>query len=389
MSRLKKISEFLDGVEYCRGEMISLYKNPTSREIDEAKSEAWNSSIRGIIDGNDIYCWRGDILHDQLEQYLEEESKLLFSPTDGFRFSYDKSNSSWIFDIHYIMSYVEFFSEIKNHSSTLKNFGDLTGEINLYYADEGPQYEFEDYNISELNSCGIELNSSSITLFNGINSIESFFQNNLKTANKIKRLRRISSVPTLQDFYVPYEYDYIDIGLQTVEVSKIVGISNGRNEEYNSDFSPINNEDPRWIYQKDIVENGGVMEPVPLIKMPDGNYVGNGDGSHRISVAKVLNLATIEANVSVMVPAEDGIDEEWQKHSEEKRKQLDDWSNEYKQMSKQVEQKMNEALESNNMDIYNEFMEKYYELGDKISTLDHELIDEEKIFKKEFIEQYL
>ena len=131
------------------------------------------------------------------------------------------------------------------------------------------------------------------------------------------------------------------------------------------------------------------MEPVPLIKMPDGNYVGNGDGSHRISVAKVLNLATIEANVSVMVPAEDGIDEEWQKHSEEKRKQLDDWSNEYKQMSKQVEQKMNEALESNNMDIYNEFMEKYYELGDKISTLDHELIDEEKIFKKEFIEQYL
>lgn len=370
--------------------MISLYKNPTSREISEAKSESWNGSIRGIIDGNDIYCWRGDILHDQLEEYLEKENKSnIFSPTDGFRFSYDESNSSWIFDIHYIMTYVEFFSEIKNQSSTLKNFGDLTGEINLYYADEGPQYEFADYNISELNSCGIELNNSSITLFNGINSIDLFLQNKLKTAKNIRRLKRMAQVPTLQDFYSSYAYDYIDIGLQTVEVNKIVGISNGRNDEYNSDFSPINEGDPRWLYQKELVENGGTMEPIPLIKMLNGNYVGNGDGSHRISVAKVLGLETVQAIVSVMIPSSEDIDNKWREFASDKIQLLDDLSSEYKIKKNQIEDKYIKALTNEDFTEYEKFMEEYYSLGDQISQLDRELLDEEKQFKREYAEKFL
>lgn len=204
----------------------------------------------------------------------------------------------------------------------------------------------------------------------------------------MKRLIKKATVPTLKDFYVPYEYDYIDIGLQNVDVNKIVGISSGRNDEYNSDFTPKDENDPRWLYQKELVESGEQMEPVPLIKMPDGNYVGNGDGSHRISVAKVLNLSTIQAQVSVMIPSSEGIDEQWKEYSKDKQKEINDLSQQYKNMQSQIEQKREEAFESGDETEYEKFLEEYYDLGSQISELDEQLIEEEKIFKQNLIEQY-
>lgn len=212
---------------------------------------------------------------------------------------------------------------------------------------------------------------------------------NQVAAKRIIRLKKTATVPTLSDFYVAYDYDYVDIGLQTVDVDKIVGISNGRNDEYNSDFMPKDENDSRWLYQKELVESGGKMEPIPLIKMPDGNYVGNGDGSHRISVAKVMNIPTIQAIVSVMIPTDEGIDEQWEKYSAEKKQEIDILSDEYKSMGKQIEQKRNEAFESGNELEYEKFLEEYYSLGSTISDLDEELRDEEKKFKQDLIEQYI
>ena len=43
-----------------------------------------------------------------------------------------------------------------------------------------------------------------------------------------------------------------------------------------------NPDDERWQYQINLIKSGQQMEPIPLIKMPDGNYIGNGDGSNVI-----------------------------------------------------------------------------------------------------------
>ncbi len=95
----------------------------------------------------------------------------------------------------------------------------------------------------------------------------------------MKRLIKKARIPCERDFYDnPWDYDFIDVGLQTVSVNDIVAMTTGRNEEYNSDWTPINKDDSRWLYQKNLIDNGGEMEPIPLIKMPNGQYCGNGDG---------------------------------------------------------------------------------------------------------------
>lgn len=207
-----------------------------------------------------------------------------------------------------------------------------------------------------------------------------------KVANKQTRLKKLARVPTLRDFYVPYEYDYIDIGQQVVDVSKIIGISNGRNDDYNSDFTPIDENDTRWHYQKDLVESGGKMEPIPLIKMVDGNYIGNGDGSHRISVAKVLGLDYVDAIVSVMVPSDEGIEEEWEKYSKEKIDKLNEMSEQYKQMKKEL---ISIEEEYFGTEKYENLIQEIEILGNEISELDWEILDEEKKFKQEIVQKYL
>lgn len=203
----------------------------------------------------------------------------------------------------------------------------------------------------------------------------------------MRRLRKLCSVPTLKDFFPnSWDYEFVNIGIQEVNVNDIVGMTSGRAEEYNSDFTPIK-EDDRWLYQKQLVDNGGTMEPIPLIKMPDGKYVGNGDGSHRISVAKVLKLQTVQANVSVMVSDELNIEKQWEDHSKDDREKLDKLSEEYKSLSKKCNELARSSYENDDYTEYEQTLEELERLGDEISNLDWKIIEDEKQFKMDLLQK--
>lgn len=123
----------------------------------------------------------------------------------------------------------------------------------------------------------------------------------------MKRLVREARLPIFSDFYenVWENWDFKYEGIKEVKVDDIIGGHSGRVDEYNNDWTPKNPDDPRWIYQKNLVESGKEMQPIPVIEMPNGKLLLNGDGQHRASIAKVLNLDTVKAEVSKMVPLEE------------------------------------------------------------------------------------
>ena len=197
------------------------------------------------------------------------------------------------------------------------------------------------------------------------------------------------SVNTLHDFYDVTEFDFIDIGSQDVEVDKIDGISSGRADEYNSDYTPIDENDPRWIYQKELVESGKTMEPIPLVKAPNGLYYGDGDGSHRISVSKVLGLSIVPARVHVMVPNDIGINEQWEEYAKDKIDKLNDMSEQYKEMKRKLDDLQEEAYEKDDYTEYEEYMQKMWEFDDEICEFSDSLLSEEKEFKDKLIKEYM
>lgn len=206
----------------------------------------------------------------------------------------------------------------------------------------------------------------------------------------MKRLiKKISKVPTLNDNYDSLEYEFIDIGIQTVNVNDIVGMCNGRNEEYNEDFTPKNENDERWINLKNLVEEGDTFPPIPLIKTPDGTYYGDGDGSHRISIAKTMGLQTVEAKVSVMIPNSLNIDEQWKQYAKDKINKLNELSEQYKNELKQTDKVREEAYLNNKFDEYEKFLFDLNELGDEISELDEEIRNKEQKFKEDLIKEYI
>lgn len=196
-----------------------------------------------------------------------------------------------------------------------------------------------------------------------------------------KRLIKKATLPILSNYYDSFNYDFIDIGIQTVNVDDIIGMTDSRVDEYNDDWTPKNENDDRWNYQKSLVESGGQMEVIPLIKTPDNKYFANGDGNHRISVAKVLRLSTVQANVSVMISNEEAINEKWEKHAKDEITQLDNMSLKYKEMLKKLPQMQDERSYKD----YKIFLNEMTDLSEKISELDHKLLEEEKQFKLKMI----
>lgn len=54
-----------------KDEYTEVFKNPTKREINELSMEY--DSIRGMIDdNNDVYIWRGNILHDTVDDHFPD-----------------------------------------------------------------------------------------------------------------------------------------------------------------------------------------------------------------------------------------------------------------------------------------------------------------------------
>lgn len=174
----------------------------------------------------------------------------------------------------------------------------------------------------------------------------------------MKRLIKKANVPTIDDFYNSLEYDYEDLGLQTVKVSDIVGMSYPRNEEYNDDFSPKVKDD-RWIYQYELVQNDESIEPISLIQMPNYKYVIDGDGNHRLSVAKVCGLEYIDAYVFKMI-----------NHIDNVKKNDNDFKLEkLKNRYNEIWNKLRNDYDLTKQEITN-LENELYQLGDKIEEIE-------------------
>lgn len=93
-------------------------------------------------------------------------------------------------------------------------------------------------------------------------------------------------------------FNKVDRGLQSVRLKDIVG-SVGRNEDFDRNFSPLNDADIiRWASVKTAMTslNSTGLPPVSLYKIGDAYFVL--DGNHRVSIAREMGLDMIEAYVT-------------------------------------------------------------------------------------------
>ena len=98
-------------------------------------------------------------------------------------------------------------------------------------------------------------------------------------------------------------YNSVNLGLKEIPLGKIVG-SVEKYSYFDKNFVPKNNiVKQRWIsiYTAYMAET--MLPPVILYKIKDDYYVY--DGNHRVSVAKFLNFASIEAEVEEFLPTKD------------------------------------------------------------------------------------
>lgn len=348
VSRLRKNSEFAGAFKkhelYCE-----IFKNPTSSEINDIISNSPYDAIRGVIyDDGTVYAWDGDVLHDEVNYY----SKDFKIDIDKFRFAYS-SDGVWIIDLHGKYSLNEAKDIIEKYKHILSQFGDINQEITLFYASDSKK-TYDEYFVKDYN----------------------------------KTVAITANTKTLNDFYNSNEYDFIDIGLQTINVDDIVGMSSPRNEEYNEDFSPKDPSDSRWIYQDEKVKNGEKLEPIQLIEMPNGKYVINGDGNHRLSAAKYNNLSQIDAYVSKMISKKENINSQWEEYAKDKVKQYDDMILTYKNMYDEYNKLMDIYFDNKTKENYQKYKNYENELNDfstKMKEYKEKLDEEEYNFKNEKI----
>ena len=322
IGRLRKKSVFVDS-KIVQNVETNLFKDPTSEEIEKARSDG-KGSIRGAIVNNVLYVWNGRAYH-----FPTGEAFGLDMINNCFRFASVGDGSKWIFDSANQRSLSESIDLINQYSSILNSISSLNSRIEIFNPTE---------DLSTFNSEGclkIQKFNNAI-VFKDLNQANNYISDRENIAFlHSKRLLKQASLPTLTDFYPEYynEYEFKNVGVKDVKVSDIIGGNINRANDYNEDWTPINKNDERWVYQKKLIENGGTFEPVDLIKMPNGKYVVSSDGHHRVSVAHVLGLDTIPANVSVMVPFsddEDPLQQEKDKYAKLKK--------EYKKVRKQYDE---------------------------------------------------
>lgn len=85
------------------------------------------------------------------------------------------------------------------------------------------------------------------------------------------------------------------LGLQIVSLDEIVG-SEGRSHDFDNQFWPTQEHNcDRWVNIAQAMRSKKGLPPVQLIRTKNGYFVR--DGHHRISVARALGQAAIEAEV--------------------------------------------------------------------------------------------
>lgn len=140
---LRKKSELFDA-NIVNEEYIEIFKNPTYKEIEDIKKSNKYNSIRGIIDSSgDIYAWRGDILHHQINSKLKNTNLNI----NEFRFASEKNY--WIIDLHGRWTFEEGKQLIRQYKDKLSEFGDISFDFNMFYAKYS---KFDDcyFNLSDI-----------------------------------------------------------------------------------------------------------------------------------------------------------------------------------------------------------------------------------------------
>jgi hypothetical protein len=111
---------------------------------------------------------------------------------------------------------------------------------------------------------------------------------------------RRAGLPGLHDEMAPVR-DRHALGLRTIPVRQVYG-SEGRSADFDSAFRPLQERTRhRWIAIAVALLNGATLPPVDLIQVGERYYVR--DGHHRVSAARALGQAEIDASVVAWAPA--------------------------------------------------------------------------------------
>jgi hypothetical protein len=98
------------------------------------------------------------------------------------------------------------------------------------------------------------------------------------------------------------------LGRRTVPVKSIVG-SEGRYADFDDEFLPLQgSSEEKWRSVYAALRRGEELPPVSLLKVGDAYFVR--DGNHRVSVARWLGIAALDADVAevcAVVPIETAI----------------------------------------------------------------------------------
>lgn len=105
--------------------------------------------------------------------------------------------------------------------------------------------------------------------------------------------------------HLPRLEDYVSHGMiaasqltqiQSVELDQIRGSVNG-SDDFDCNFYPLNDHlENRWIRIASMMLQGSVLPPVVLIRVGQMYFVV--DGHHRVSVARMLKMAMIDALIT-------------------------------------------------------------------------------------------
>jgi hypothetical protein len=88
-------------------------------------------------------------------------------------------------------------------------------------------------------------------------------------------------------------------GLKSVDIDSIRGTQGNRSSEFDHHFHPLTDRiRDRWVSVASARENKVALDAVRLIRVGDSYFVV--DGHHRISVARTLGEAAIDAEVTVL-----------------------------------------------------------------------------------------
>lgn len=122
---------------------------------------------------------------------------------------------------------------------------------------------------------------------------------NLKKRENLKSFSRVQKEENA--------FNSVYLGIKEVPLAKIVG-SVEKFEDFDNNFVPKNNiVKERWKNIYRAYMNDEMLPTVHLYKIKDSYYVY--DGNHRVSVAKYLNFASIEAEVEEFLPTNDKMEE--------------------------------------------------------------------------------